>query len=414
MAMIGSHHLVLLAALAAGLLAQPASSREPVKAAPQDESPTQLINRVLKDVWKENKLTPPRKTTDAEFAKKLYTDLTGKAPTAAQVAAFENDKAADKRAKLIEQLLSEKEFATHRAALLSNALLPEKYNRSYRDEFRKWLAGRIAGNISYADTVKDMLTAHGKTTENGAVHFILANVGTQFPEEKRADAGQFDMVPVTAATGQVFLGLGFQCLACHSHPFDASLRQRDFWGINSFFRQAERIGEPCDGAAVPLELKENAKLNADGVVRFKRRTGLMDATGMNFLNGKGPRNDDRSRRAVLAEYVTKHPNFAPVAVDRTWSTLLSRGLLENGTWHDVGDFNEPLYPELLNGLASAFQESGHDQKKLIAWICNSDVYQLHSTIVEEDDRFFFRKQKEQAVAEPDLDNPCCLSRYLSK
>lgn len=410
MAMFGPKQFVpcLFVALGVGVLTQPVASREPAKAAP--ENPTQLINRTLVDAWKQNKATPPRKTTDAEFARKLYLDLTGRAPTAGQVTAFEKEKAADKRAKLVAQLLGEKDFANHLANLWTENLLPEKYNRGYRDEFRKWLAAKIAAGTPYDDIVKAMLTATGKTTDNGSVHFILANLGNPLPEDKRADAGQFDMAPVTAQTGRVFLGLGFQCLACHSHPFEASLRQRDFWGINAFFRQAERVGEPCDGVAVPLELKDNPKLNVEGIVRFKRRTGFMDATGMNLLKDRSPREDDRSRRAILAEFVVKHKNFAPVAVNRTWQSLLGRGLLENGTMEEMGDFNEPLYPELLAGLATAFRESGCDQKKLIAWICESDVYQLHTTPGEDDDRNFFRKQIVQAAAKLDPDNPCSLVR----
>ena len=53
----------------------------------------------------------------------------------------------DTRAKLIEQLLSEKDFATHRAAVLSNSLLPEKY----RDPDLSQLACEVKGKTNNID-----------------------------------------------------------------------------------------------------------------------------------------------------------------------------------------------------------------------------------------------------------------------
>jgi len=378
------------------LMALPVPARDEARPAPANETPTQLINRVLANAWKDNKVTPPKRTTDAEFARKLYADLLGRAPTADEIAALEKEKADDKREKLISRLLGDKAWAEHWAAIGTTALLPSDYNPVYKTQFQKWLAGRFAAGTSYAEIVKAMVSATGKTTENGAVHFILANIGTAIPEDKRGDAGQFDMAPVTSQTGRVFLGQGFQCLACHAHPFTAELRQRDFWGVNAFFRQAERVGDPA--VANVLELKDNPKLNTDGIVRFNRRTGFMDATGLNFLNGRGPHGEDeRPRRAMLADFIVRHKTFAPVAVNRTWTTLLGRGMLENAGMDELCDFNEPLYPELLTGLAIAFQEQGYDQKKLIGWICNSDVYQLNATTAVEDDKNFFQVKTPQIV-----------------
>jgi len=50
---------------------------------------------------------------------------------------------------------------------------------------------------------------------------------------------------------------------------------------------------------------------------------------------------------------------------------------------------------LLSGLSAAFTRSGYDQKKLLGWICNSDVYQLHAVATDEDDPNFFRIKRSQ-------------------
>lgn len=393
----------LLAALCAGAVALPAPARQP----DTTETPTELINRTLSGVWKQSGAAVPRKATDAEFARTLYPDLLGRAPTAAEVAALEADKGADKRAKLITTLLADKAWSEHWAGLWTSSLIPSDYNAAYTSQFRKWLAGRLAAGAPYSQVVVEMLTATGKTTDNGGVHFVVANLGDPLPRDKAADGGLFDMVPVTALTGSVFLGQGFACLACHSHPFTADLRQRDFWGVNAFFRQAERVGEPRANAANVLELKDNADLCSDGVVKFMRRTGFMDATGLTFLNGRSPHADDlRPRRAILSGFVVRHKNFAPVAVNRTWTELLGRGMLENADMTDLCDSNEPLYPDLLAGLAEALQGAKYDQRRLIAAICNSDVYQLHAVPTDKDDPYFFRAKKPKERGFKNIVEPC--------
>lgn len=383
---------VLLAALGAGTVALPAPARQPEPT----ETPTELINRTLAAEWKEKGVEVPRKTTDVEFAHKLYGDLLGRRPTADELAALAKEKPAGKRERLIEKLLATEAWAAGQAAAWTADLIPRGYNKAHTAQFRVWLTERLAAGASYSDIVSGVISASGKTDENGAVHFVLANRGESVPAERRTDDGRTDMVPVTVLTGHVFLGLGFQCLACHNHPLTAERVQRDFWGVNAFFRQAERVGEPGDGVAVPLELRDNTKLNPDGVVKFMRRTGFADATGLNLPNGRGPRaGDPRPRRAVLAEYVVRSKNFAPVAVNRTWAALFGRGLLENGSNADLYDGNEPLYPNMLDGLATAFRESGYDQKRLLAWLCNSDVYQLAAPVPRDgtDDPHFFRALK---------------------
>ena len=61
-------------------------------------------------------------------------------------------------------------------------------------------------------------------------------------------SGQFDMVPVTSRTIRLFLGYQIQCTQCHDHPFNAEWKQKNFWGVNAFFRQTERVGAPANMA----------------------------------------------------------------------------------------------------------------------------------------------------------------------
>src|SRR3954468_18403078 len=58
-------------------------------------------------------LAPP--AGDAEFARRLYLDLTGMVPSSAELAAFVSDAAPDKRTKLVDQMLASPRYARHMA-----------------------------------------------------------------------------------------------------------------------------------------------------------------------------------------------------------------------------------------------------------------------------------------------------------
>ena len=50
-------------------------------------------------------VAPAPATTDFEFVRRIYLDLTGRIPTPAQVTQFVNDTTTDKRAKLVDSLI---------------------------------------------------------------------------------------------------------------------------------------------------------------------------------------------------------------------------------------------------------------------------------------------------------------------
>jgi hypothetical protein len=84
-------------------------------------------------------------------------------------------------------------------------------------------------------------------------------------------------------------------------------------------------------------------------------------------------------RLGLARWLTapNHPLLARVTVNRVWQSMFGRGLVK--TAEDFGSQGEkPLYPELLDGLALSFIESGWDLKALIRTIALSRVYQQRS------------------------------------
>lgn len=371
---------------------------------------TQAINKLLADAWKAKDLKPSERTNDAEFVRRVYLDIVGRIPRVEEVQTFEKDTAADKRAKLIEKLLDSPEYTQNWSRIWTLWLVGRGAPSLQQAQMHIWLDEQLGTKDStYRDLVVKLLTATGKNNENGGTNFLLTNVGKSTSpqsanpkqtEEILEREGQYNMVPATVRTARLFLGYRLDGLDVPDHrPENSDWTATDFWQFNIFFRQVVREGLPPTAPSkvlAPLTLKDNTESNKKGVLYIPQPNGgaAQRVEGI-FLDGRKLRDGKGSRREILAEYVTSHDNFPKAYVNRMWGHFFGRGLNEKPAVDDFGSQNKVIHPELLDRLAKDFAAGGHDPKKLIRWICNSDAYQLKSAGNEtntktEAERYFSR------------------------
>ena len=97
-----------------------------------------------------------------------------------------------------------------------------------------------------------------------------------------------------------------------------------------------------------------------------------------FLDGRRCRRvgAEQDGRAVLAEWLTSkdNPFLARAAVNRIWSHLLGRGIID--PVDDIRSSNPPSNAALLDALAKDFVEHDFDQRRMLRTILNSRTYQL--------------------------------------
>lgn len=345
-----------------------------------------MINEQLRAVWKANNVAPSAQASNYEFVRRVYLDLVGRIPKPDEVREFINS--GGNRPALVNKLLRDPkysdEFARHMANVWTVWLMTRTGNPTYHEQMHLWLEEQFQANTTHKDLVHQLITAKGKTNDNGAVNFILSHLGERVADGKESEEGYFEMVPITSRTSRLFLGLQTQCVQCHDHPFNPEWKQQAFWGVNAFFRQVKRVGQPImqqnnmmDRATV-LELKDDDEVNKDGIVYYERRNGMILPTSLTFLDGrKAQPSAGKTRRELLSELVTSHDNFAKAAVNRYWGLMMGRSMTEQPVVDDFGEHNKVVHEELLTKLAKEFSYK-YDVKDLLFWICCSEAYSLTS------------------------------------
>jgi hypothetical protein len=397
-----------------------AAPKDPPKPAPTGGDAADVVKTIdeaMRASWKDNSITPSPRCDDHEFIRRATLDIIGRIATPKEIREYMDDPAKERRQKLIERLLKSEDYAKNWANLWANWLLTRSgaFGRGqYHEETQTWLEDQFAQNKPFRETVRALITAEGKNTDNGAVNFILAHLGENTPANEVRENGQFNMVPITSRITRLFLGVQTQCAQCHDHPADPKLKQNHFWGINAYLRQVRRDGTPpMPGNRMmgftPLTLRDDASVNQDAQVFFETRNAKLLPAKAQFIDGtritstpKGEKKlplEGKARREELAQLILEHPNFGMAQVNRMWAHFFSKGFV-----NPIDDFNSqntPSHAELLEKLGERYKHYGCDQKMLIRWICNSEAYSLSSVANKTNDK-------------ADSDQPWLFARMLPK
>lgn len=326
---------------------------------------------------------------DEEFLRRAYNDVIGNPPTIDEVRSFLADGAPDKRAKAINSLLDRPEYARFWALKWGDLLrlTNQQIGNSGMFKYHRWIERALASNMPYDQFAKELLVANGSTLQNPAANFY------------RTAAETNDCVETIS---QVFLGARLQCAKCHNHPFER-WTQDNYYGMAAFFNRVQR--------------KKSAR--ADELVVYMARSGEVVQPRTNkqmkpWLPQRGevdpPAEGDR--RDIFANWLVEkeNPYFAKIEVNRIWSHLLGRGIVEPAD--DFRESNPPSNAALLDALAKDFVTHGYDRKHVLRTILNSRTYQADFRPVEmnkDDVKYFSHYQPRLLSAEQLLDAICAVT-----
>lgn len=302
-------------------------------------------------------LIPSDLSTDEEFVRRVYLDVTGAAPSMEEAKAFLSSRNPNKRAELIDALLERPERAELWAMRFSD-MFRAGYNEAGQKgggAFYRWFRDHVRRDTPYNKIAQELLVSQGRHDFEGAGNFYFVSREID-PEESAVNVSQ------------LMLGIQIECARCHNHPFE-KWSQNDFYGFSAFFARVERKDMYLNNHNATY-LKDSGE-----VIHPKTRQVMQPKYLDGAIEVEKPGEDVREK---LAAWVTspRNPFFAKAAVNRIWKFYMGRGLVE-----PVDDFrvtNPPTNGALLDALADDFIENGFSVKQIEKRILNSRVYQLSS------------------------------------
>src|SRR5438132_13064745 len=171
-----------------------------------DADKVQLINKHLAEKWKANQVTPSQRCNDYEFIRRASLDIVGRIATPKEIDQYLKDPEATRRPRLIDRLLKSDDYPKNWANLWTVWLMTrvgenDAAQAVYHEQMHSWLEKQFGKEgMSYKDMAYGLLTATGKTNENGAVNYFLAHLGEPIPRAEQSKEGKATMVPITSRT----------------------------------------------------------------------------------------------------------------------------------------------------------------------------------------------------------------------
>ena len=393
-------------------------SIQALQAAPDLKATAAKIDELVNAKLAKEKISPNKPASDEIFVRRVYLDVVGRIPTLHETTEFLKNSDTDKRSKLIDSLLASEgyvqNFFNYWADILrmksqmvgGGQSLPAYYG------YANWLKASLRENKPYDQMVREVVTADGKSYENGAIGFYIRDYNMPLDN--------------MAVTTQIFLGTSMVCAQCHNHPFD-KWTQMDYYQMaahtygmtasngltNPLLAQAIYGGGAAKnknnrygGAVTKFDLPEGVERKDIGramteILRPLRYNTVLDQTDKKVLalphdyqytdakpkqrvepvipasfskDGKIIKDGQQPITAYAAWMTSKdNPRFTTVIANRLWKKLMGQGLIE--PVDEITDSTVPSNPQLMTFLEETMKASNYDMKAVLSAILNSQAYQ---------------------------------------
>ncbi len=377
------------------------------KRAPQVAKSAQEIDRLIAMNYEKYKLQPNPKTTDEQFVRRIYLDITGTIPTYVQAKRFFSSKDPNKRALLIDELLSSDGYASHFFNYWVDVLrYTDNLNGNVRGEpYRQWIKQSLAEDKPWDKMVYEMLSAEGLVWSNPATGYLQRDAGMPLDNMNN--------------TVRIFLGTRIGCAQCHDHPFDR-WTQKEFYEMAAFtFGTATSTngGDARYWKENPNDrlMSEFSEIEQEEEERRQRYYGFQRMIGFNqtivndhpeqkvhlpknyqYTNAKP---DDvvepktlfgepavvspgESPRRAFAKWLTSksNPRFGLTIANRLWGQAFGVGQID--PVDDMMDGTVAENPELMTFLESEIKRLDFSMKEYLRIVFNTETYQRQACFEE--------------------------------
>lgn len=380
-------------------------------------------------------LAPNPPAPKRELIRRVYYDLTGLPPTPQEVETFVADRSPRAYEALIDRLLDSPRYGEKWGRHWLDLVRFAETNSYERDNpkpnawrYRDYVIRSFNEDKPYDRFIREQLAGDElpERDPDGLIATGYYRLGIWDDEPTDRDQARYDgLDDIVATTGQVFLGLTFDCARCHDHKIDP-VPQKDYYRLLAFFHNINHFhnGGHTDEARIVtdasgrqtfeylsrLEPKDREQLKLKPRVLTDRVLCVTEAGNRapdTFVLLRGnphipgdkvdpafplilsapspnlpppvPGARTSGRRLVLANWIASRDNrlTARVMANRIWQHHFGRGIVRSPNNYGLqGD--RPTHPELLDWLASEFMDQGWRLKPLHRLILTSNAYRTSS------------------------------------
>jgi hypothetical protein len=206
-------------------------------------------------------LAPNPPASKLELLRRVTFDLTGLPPTPREVDAYLADTAPDAYERLVERLLDSPRYGERWARHWLDLVRYGETNSFERDNpkphvwrYRDYVIRAFNSDKPYDLFLKEQLAGDelGRTDGDAIIATGYYRLGIWDDEPSDPLLARYDgLDDIVAVTGQVMLGLTFDCARCHNHKIDP-IAHKDYYRLMAFFHNINhfRNGGPTDEAAI--------------------------------------------------------------------------------------------------------------------------------------------------------------------
>jgi hypothetical protein len=287
------------------------ASLPPAPAPPEVQGPVaNEVDRFIVAKWREAKLpeyeSPPALCDDATFVRRVYLDLIGVIPTIEQAQKFVDDPSADKRTRLIDELLDrDQDYAAHWTPFFEEAIASSPFDFQgsvgTHGNYQPWIIASFKENRPYDVMFAQLVDP----TEPGFVKKPPINVnGRNTYASYIKNETHVETMQSAANVGQFFLGTGMKCASCHSHFLNDEWPQKRFLGFAGLFGEKDLELIRCEKKSDVLVPSQYALPVAGAPTEVPQSL------------------DQRLHYATRLTTDPANPRFAITAVNRLWRRYL--------------------------------------------------------------------------------------------
>ena len=390
----------------------------------------------------EEGLKPSKEADKETLLRRVSLDLIGLPPTMQSRESFFNDDSPEAYEKLVDYLLSSPRFGEHWASMwmdLARYADSKGYEKDAHREiwkYRDWLIDAFNQDMPFDQFTINQLA--GDLLPNPTNDQMIATAfhrNTMNNDEGGTDDEEFRVAAVidrVNTTWEVWQGMTFSCVQCHSHPYDP-FRHKEYYQFYSFFNNTADSDLPTEEPVMDVYTKEDESRIALIKLWISENKGSpyksaqlsakeisldsIKATSLPIMKATKADNRRETHMFVKGNWLDKgiqvssgvpasmppikiqnspdrlsmarwlvsgeNPLTARVTVNRFWAKLFGRGIVE--TLEVFGSQGaSPTHPELLDWLALQFQgEFKWGMKSLLKLMVTSSTYMQSSTITSE-------------------------------